>query len=602
MARSGPDLSSHSDTALPLDEPSVHGAMNGADWLVLIGSLLSIVGIGIYRTRRKQSVDQYLKSGNEMGWLSIGFGVMATQASAITFLSTPGLGYESGLRFVQFYFGMPIAIVLISRFFLPIYYRLKVFTAYEFLEQRFDRRMRVFTAFLFLIQRGLAAGLTIYAPAIILSTILSWDLNLTILGVGGLVILYTVSGGSKAVSVTQKWQMSIILLGMCAAAFVLVQRLLSHVALSDALDLAGMTGRMQAIDTGFDWNERYTLWSGLTGGLFLALSYFGTDQSQVQRYLGGRSIKESRLGLLFNAVIKVPMQLGILMLGVLIYVLYLYEEPPIHFNENGLYSLQNSEVSAELADLQRAFSENHGRTTGGTKTLLQAKASGDLSAVEKAEHNWVESLKEEGRIRSEVKALIKEERPDLNVKDTNYVFLHFIMSYLPHGLIGLLLAVILSAAMSSTSGELSALSSTTLVDLYMGSRSEEKDEPRVLLAGRWITVVWGLLALAFALSARLFDNLIEMVNLLGSLFYGTILGIFLVAFFLKEVQARAVFLAAVIAESAVLLIHFGRIGDWSLFRGFQVEYLWYNVIGCVLLLLSALIIQGFTSGKGERVA
>lgn len=574
--------------------------MNGADWLVLIGSLLSIVGIGIYRTRRKQSVDQYLKSGNEMGWLSIGFGVMATQASAITFLSTPGLGYESGLRFVQFYFGMPIAIVLISRFFLPIYYRLRVFTAYEFLEQRFDRRMRVFTAFLFLVQRGLAAGLTIYAPAIILSTILSWNLNLTILAVGGLVIFYTVSGGSKAVSVTQKWQMSIILLGMCAAAFVLVQRLVSHVALSDAWVLAGMTGRMQAIDTGFDWNERYTLWSGLTGGLFLALSYFGTDQSQVQRYLGGRSMKESRLGLLFNAVIKIPMQLGILMLGVLIYVLYLYEEPPIHFNENGLQSLQNSEGSVELKDLQRAFSENHGRTTEGTKAILQAKASGDLSAMEKAEDKWSESLKEEDRIRSEVKTLIKEERPDLNVKDTNYVFLHFIMNYLPHGLIGLLLAVILSAAMSSTSGELSALSSTTLVDLYMRRRSEEKNELRMLRAGRWITVVWGLLALSFALSARLFDNLIEMVNLLGSLFYGTILGIFLVAFFLKKVQARAVFLSALIAESAVLIIHFGRVGDWPFFRNLQVEYLWYNVIGCALLVLFALLIQGFAPNKGEQ--
>ena len=325
------------------------------DWLVLSLTLLAIAAAGVFQTRRKQTIDQYLRSGNEMGWLSIGLGVMATQASAITFLSAPGLGYESGLRFVQFYFGMPIAIVLISKFFIPIYYRLKVYTAYEYLEQRFDLRVRLFTALLFLVQRGLAAGLTIYAPAIILSTILGWNLNLTIIGVGGLVILYTVSGGSKAVSITQKWQMAVILGGMFLAGAILMAYLFEDVSLNEALSLAGRGGRMQAIDTGFDFNERYTLWSGLTGGLFLALSYFGTDQSQVQRYLGGRSAKESRLGLLFNALIKVPMQFSILLIGVLIYVFYLFERPPIHFNEEGLSAVRNSDKVEEIFALESAL-------------------------------------------------------------------------------------------------------------------------------------------------------------------------------------------------------------------------------------------------------
>ena len=563
------------------------------DWLVLSLTLLAIAAAGVFQTRRKQTIDQYLRSGNEMGWLSIGLGVMATQASAITFLSAPGLGYESGLRFVQFYFGMPIAIVLISKFFIPIYYRLKVYTAYEYLEQRFDLRVRLFTALLFLVQRGLAAGLTIYAPAIILSTILGWNLNLTIIGVGGLVILYTVSGGSKAVSITQRWQMAVILGGMFLAGAILMAYLFEDVSLNEALSLAGRGGRMQAIDTGFDFNERYTLWSGLTGGLFLALSYFGTDQSQVQRYLGGRSAKESRLGLLFNALIKVPMQFSILLIGVLIYVFYLFERPPIHFNEEGLSAVRNSDKVEEIFALESAFVDNHNSLRMNAELFVESMRRGDPLAKERAREDLARAEAMEHELRNQTRALIAEVRPDQDVKDTNYVFLHFVLNYLPHGLIGLLLAVILSAAMSSTSGELSALSSTTLVDFYKRLSGSENEDTAVLTVGKWMTVAWGLLAIGFAWAARLFDNLIEMVNLLGSLFYGTILGVFLVAFFLKRIGSSAVFWAALLAEAVVLLIHFGRVKNWPYFNQLQVEYLWYNVIGCGVLVLLALIFQYF---------
>jgi SSS family transporter len=563
----------------------------------MILTLLTIVAAGVFQTRRKQSIDQYLRSGNEMGWLTIGLGVMATQASAITFLSAPGLGYESGLRFVQFYFGMPIAIVLISKFFIPIYYKLKVYTAYEYLEQRFDLRVRLFTAFLFLVQRGLAAGLTIYAPAIILSTILGWNLNLTIIGVGGLVIIYTVSGGSKAVSITQKWQMSVILGGMFVAGAILLGYLFQDVGINEALSLAGRGGRMQAIDTGFDFNERYTLWSGLTGGLFLALSYFGTDQSQVQRYLGGKSVKESRLGLLFNALIKVPMQFSILLIGVLIYVFYHFERPPIHFNEEGLSAVRNSDKVDEIFALESAFVENHKDIRMNAELYVESMRRGDPLAKERAAEDLARAELNEHRLRTEARTLIAEVRPDQDVKDTNYVFLHFVLNYLPHGLIGLLLAVILSAAMSSTSGELSALSSTTLVDFYKRLSGSENHETAVLSVGKWMTVGWGLLAIGFAWAARLFDNLIEMVNLLGSLFYGTILGVFLVAFFFKRIKSTAVFWAALLAEAAVLIIHFGRVQNWKLFETFHVEYLWYNVIGCVLLVALAFVFEQFNKPK-----
>ncbi len=572
--------------------------MNWSDWIILTLTMLAIVAAGIWQTRSKQSFDQYLRSGNEMGWFSIGMGVMATQASAITFLSAPGLGYESGLRFVQFYFGMPIAVVIISRYFIPIYYKLRVYTAYEYLEQRFDLRVRLFTALLFLIQRGLAAGLTIYAPAIILSTILGWNLNLTILSVGGLVILYTVSGGSRAVSITQKWQMSVILGGMLLAMGLVLFYLLDRVSFNEILLLAGRSDHMTVIDTGFNFNERYTLWSGLTGGLFLALSYFGTDQSQVQRYLGGKSLKASRLGLIFNGIVKIPMQFSIVFIGVLIYVFYLFQAPPIYFNTAGVTALKNSDKAAELNEIQESFNRNFEIIEENRDLYINAIRHGDIFSKDRASEGLARAEATEKLLREEVRNLVQSTVPDQSVKDTNYVFLYYVLNHLPHGLIGLLLAVILSAAMSSTSGELSALTSCTLVDFYK-RLGKEKQEKTFLFTGKWMTVVWGLLAIGFALVARLFDNLIEMVNLLGSLFYGTILGVFLVAFFIKKVKSKAVFFAAILAESAVLLIHLGRVQNWKAFEAFKVEYLWYNVIGCLLLLGFALLFSFILPEKEE---
>ncbi len=572
--------------------------MNWSDWIILGLTMLAIAAAGIWQTRSKQSFDQYLRSGNEMGWFSIGMGVMATQASAITFLSAPGLGYESGMRFVQFYFGMPIAVVIISRYFIPIYYKLRVYTAYEYLEQRFDLKVRLFTAFLFLIQRGLAAGLTIYAPAIILSTILGWNLNLTILSVGGLVILYTVSGGSRAVSITQKWQMSVILGGMLLAMGIVLFYLLERVSFNEILLLAGRSDHMTVIDTGFDFNERYTLWSGLTGGLFLALSYFGTDQSQVQRYLGGRSLKASRLGLIFNGIVKIPMQFSIVFIGVLIYVFYLFQAPPIFFNTAGVEALKNSEKAPEFYEIQESFNNNFEIIEENRELYINAIRHGDIFSKNRASEGLARAEATEKLLRDEVRTLVQAAVPDQSVKDTNYVFLYYVLNHLPHGLIGLLLAVILSAAMSSTSGELSALTSCTLIDFYKRLGGEKK-ERTFLFAGKYMTVVWGLMAIGFALVARLFDNLIEMVNLLGSLFYGTILGVFLVAFFIKKVKSKSVFIAAILAEAAVLLIHLGRVQNWKAFEAFKVEYLWYNVIGCVLLIGFALLFSFVLPEKEE---
>ncbi|HAD96080.1 MAG TPA: sodium:solute symporter [Cryomorphaceae bacterium] len=564
--------------------------MSTIDWIVLFGTLFTIVGYGTWRTRKAQTADDYLRGGNEMNWLTIGLSVMATQASAITFLSAPGLGYEKGLRFVQFYFGLPLALIIISAFIIPIYYRLKVYTAYEYLESRFDLKTRLLAAFLFLVQRGLAAGLTIYAPAIILSSILGWNLNFTNLFVGLLVIIYTVSGGSKAVSLTQKWQMAIILLGMVLAFGILLFKIGDFTSFGNAMHLAGSVGRLEILD--FDWNlnERYTVWSGLTGGLFLALSYFGTDQSQVQRYLTGRNIKESRLGLMFNAMLKIPMQLFILFTGVLVFVFYLYVKPPVFFNETALEGLDTS-YAEQKDEIQAKYDANYLELQAARQDYSDALAGNGDAAM--AREKFRAELQEDAGIRQEVKELLLETDPDFKIKDTNYVFLTFVMDYLPIGVIGLIIALIFSAAMSSTSGELNALATTTSVDFYRRLFRREASEKQQIWMSRLLTVLWGALAIGFALSASLFDNLIEMVNLLGSLFYGTILGIFVVAFFIKWIKASAVFWSAIIAELCVLAIHFGRQMDLPFFRIFDVEYLWYNVIGCVLVVVLAVLFQAF---------
>jgi len=526
-----------------------------------------------------------------MKWFTIGLSVMATQASAITFLSAPGLGYEKGLRFVQFYFGLPLALVIISAFIIPIYYRLKVYTAYEYLENRFDLKTRLLAALLFLVQRGLAAGLTIYAPAIILSTILGWNLNFTNLFVGILVIIYTVSGGTKAVSLTQKWQMGIILSGMVLAFGILAYKISVFSSFSNALELAGSVGRMEILDFNFDLNERYTVWSGLTGGLFLALSYFGTDQSQVQRYLTGKNIKESRLGLMFNAIVKIPMQLFILFTGVLVFVFYLYVKPPVFFNETALESLQESEYKERIDEIQGRYDQNYTELQNAREAFSGAIENGSETDRTEAKAEFKREIADDQEIRTEVKELLLETNPNFKIKDTNYVFLNFVINFLPVGIIGLIIALIFSAAMSSTSGELNALATTTSVDFYSRLIKKDASERHKVFISKLLTVFWGLLAISFALAAQLFDNLIEMVNVLGSLFYGTILGIFIVAFFIKRVKSNAVFWSALIAEVVVLLIHFGRLYEIPFFLNLNVEYLWYNVIGCGLVVVISVLLS-----------
>ena len=575
--------------------------MSTIDWIVLFTTLLTIVAYGTWKTRQNQGLNDYLRGGNEMRWFTIGLSVMATQASAITFLSAPGLGYESGLRFVQFYFGLPLALILICAFIIPIYYRLKVYTAYEYLENRFDLKTRLLAAFLFLVQRGLAAGLTIFAPAIILSTILGWDLSFTNIFVGVLVIIYTVSGGTKAVSLTQKWQMAVILLGMGLAFGILVYKISEFTDMGSALALAGTVGRMEILDFNFDLNERYTVWSGFTGGLFLALSYFGTDQSQVQRYLTGKNIKESRLGLMFNAVIKIPMQLFILFTGVLVFIFYLYVKPPVFFNQTAIDGLKESEYKEDIEALEEKHAANYLDIQEKRDALnigLEEKKKLELPTLKE---EFRSAIDEDVKIRGEVKDLLLKADPEFKVKDTNYVFLNFVMDYLPIGIVGLIIALIFSAAMSSTSGELNALATTTFVDFYNRLFKREASEKEQLLASKLLTVFWGILAICFALVANLFDNLIEMVNVLGSLFYGTILGIFIVAFFIKRVKGNAVFWSALIAEAVVLMLHFGRVYDIPFFNQFDVEYLWYNVIGSALVVVISLLFSLFSSASPDPV-
>lgn len=556
--------------------------MHSIDWIVLIGTLLTIVVIGIFKSRKKKG---FLK-GVDTPWWAIGLSIMATQASAITFLSTPGQAYDDGMRFVQFYLGMPIAMVILCVFVLPLYYKLKVYTAYEFLEQRFDRKTRILTAVLFLIQRGLAAGLTIYAPAIILSSILGWDLTITNGVIGGLVILYVYFGGTEAVTQTQKQQMAVIFGGIFIAFYILLQKLPQSVPFADALRVAGSTGKLDILNFNFDLNDRYTFWTGMIASVFLFLSYFGTDQSQVQRYLSGRTLKESRYGLLFNGFLKVPMQFFILLIGVMVFVFFQFNKTPVHFNQSNIDLIETSAYSDELATLQNSYDALW-------EEKEQLLLSSDLKEIAPSTSVRLnELLTQEQSIRSQTKEIIKNIDPQADTEDNDYVFIYFVLNYLPVGIIGLLLAVIFSAAMSSTASEINALATTTVIDIYKTSFKPDADEAHYVQAGKAFTLVWGALAVFFAIQANLFENLIEAVNIIGSLFYGPILGIFAVAFFLKKVNAQSVFIAAIIAELIVLFIYFATERGWQLplIGTIQVAYLWLNLIGCMLVVaLSAVL-------------
>ena len=544
--------------------------MSWIDWTVLMSTLLLIVFYGSWKTRKQTGIDSFLK-GNSENWATIGLSIMATQASAITFLSTPGQAYESGMGFVQFYFGLPIAMIIISIFILPIYYKLNVFTAYQYLEQRFNVKVRSFTAFLFLVSRGLAAGITIYAPSIILSTILGWNLQLTCLVIGGLVIVYTVSGGSRAVSLTQKWQMGVIMGGMFMAFYYVVSSFPDSVSFNEGVDIAGTLGKMEIIDLSFDLKNRYTLLSGLTGGVFLFLSYFGTDQSQVQRYLGGKSLKESRLGLMFNGLLKIPMQFFILLIGVMVFVSFQFNKPPIVFNPQKIQLTENQE--ADLLAIENAYD-----SVFYEKRELLLKESKDLSTIQQLQNS-------QDSLRNAYKEKLHSIDANFEEKDSDYIFLTFILNYLPNGLIGLLLAVIFSAAMSSTAGELNALAATTTIDYYKKFWSKKDDGQKDLRMSKYFTVGWGILAITIALTAGLFENLIQLVNILGSLFYGTILGVFLLAFFFKKVDSRAALLAGITGQITVLIIHFMKV-----FGLIELSYLMYNLIGCSIVVLFGLFI------------
>ncbi len=564
--------------------------MSALDAIVLFTTLAFIVAFGVWRTRGRRNMESYLLGGKEAQWWTVGLSVMATQASAITFLSTPGQAFDDGMRFIQFYFGLPIAMVILSITFIPIYYRLKVYTAYEFLEKRFDLRTRTLAAGLFLIQRGLAAGITIYAPAIILSTILHWPLYITNLLIGSLVVIYTVAGGTKAVNVTQKQQMFIILSGMVIAFYLILDYLPDGVGFGEALEIAGIGEKLNVVDFSLDINNRYTFWSGITGGLFLALSYFGTDQSQVQRYLSGRSIKESRLGLLFNGLIKIPMQFFILLTGVMVFVFFQFEKPPLFFNEAGKKEIYTSESAASFKALETQQEEVFQLKKEQIDLYLAAAKNGANEQKTAARIEIQTSLQKEKELRNEAKQLMKEAVPDVESNDKDYVFITFIMNYLPSGLVGLLLAVIFSAAMSSSSAELNALATTTCVDMYKRSFRKDASDKHYVLASRMFTLMWGVIAILFASFGTLFENLIQFVNIVGSIFYGTILGIFLVAFYVKWIKAKAVFYAALIAETIVLLCF------WLT----DIGYLWFNLIGCAgVLIIGALLQKAGGSASSE---
>jgi Na+/proline symporter len=555
------------------------GVVNPLDWVVMLGAVSAIVVYGAYRSRHVRDAETYLRGDGSLKWPTIGLSIMATQASAITFISTPAQGFADGMRFVQFYFGLPLAMIVISAVFVPVYYRLGVRTAYEYLEHRFDVRVRFLGGALFLIGRGLGTGITLYAPAIILSQILGWPLGPTIWAIGGVVIIYTVVGGNQAVSLTQKHQMIVMLTGLAVAAIVVVWKLPDGVALGDAVTLAGALGRMDIVSFDLDFSNRYNFWAGITGGFFLALSYFGTDQSQVQRYLTGASVSESRLGLLFNGLFKVPMQFLILFTGVMVFVFYLFARPPMHFDAPTLARVaaaRPAEVAALEARFDRALDEQ------------RAAAFAYLESRDRAGQDRLrDAAKSVDAVRADAKQLIKDTLPGTETRDTDHVFLSFVIAHMPIGVVGLLLAVILCAAMSAVSSGLISLGATTTVDFYLRARTAlgrpHTNKQHDLRASKIATIAWGGIVLLFASVASLFENLIQAVNILGSLFYGTILGLFVVALFLRRITATPVLVAAIVAEAAVI----------ALFLFTDLGFLWFNVIGCAIVVVVSLLVQLF---------
>ena len=553
------------------------------DWVVLAGTLIFIVGYGVWKTRGSESVEDYVRGGNKARWWTIGLSVMATQASAITFLSTPGQAFHDGMGFVQFYFGLPLAMIVICIVFVPIYHKLKVFTAYELLENRFDLKTRTLTAILFLIQRGLAAGITIFAPSIILSAVLGWDLQTLNILIGILVIIYTVSGGTEAVSVTHKQQMFVIMVGMFFTFFFILGSLPTDISMGEALKIAGANEKLNILDFSFDPQNRYTFWSGITGGFFLALAYFGTDQSQVQRYLSGKSVRESQLGLIFNGLLKIPMQFFILLVGVMVFVFYQYNASPLNFNPAANEAILESSFAEDYQLLEEGHKDLEVEKRLAQNEYSKALRLKDYNAIEQAKISILSLNQQELSNRSAARTMIERADETIETNDKDYVFIHFILNNLPMGLVGLLLAVILSAAMSSTASELNALGTITALDLYKRNKKGVFTEKHYVMATKGFTLLWGIIAILIACVADLFDNLIQLVNIIGSIFYGNVLGIFLLAFFLKFVRGNSVFIAAIITQVIVII---GWSQDW-------MSYLWLNAFGCALVIILAIFLESF---------
>jgi SSS family solute:Na+ symporter len=564
--------------------------MSLIDWLVLGITLLSIVFYGIWKSRGTRNIEGYLLADQKLPWYHVGLSVMATQASAITFLSAPGQGYNDGLRFIQFYFGLPLAMIVLCITFIPIFRNLNVYTAYEYLEKRFDNKTRSLTAFLFLLQRGLSTGITIYGPAIILSTILNTDINITIIGTGIIVISYTVYGGTKAVSYTQMLQMGIIFSGLFLSAYLVVKMLPANVGFIDALNIAGKMNKLNAIDTHFDLNNRYNIWSGIIGGFFLHLSYFGTDQSQVGRYLTGKSISQSRLGLVMNGLLKIPMQFMILLIGVLVFIFYQFHQPPVFFNKVEVNRIEKSRFSEEYKKLEKDFETAFTEKKQRVNQLIVALHKHDQPSIDACRIKVQEANERANEIRKKVPVLLQKNDPISDTNDGNYIFLRFVTEEFPVGVIGLLIAIIFLAAMGSTAGGLNSLASTTVVDFYKRIFRKKENDASYLAASRWATIGWGVFCIIAALYASKLGNLIEAVNILGSLFYGTILGIFLVAFYMKKINGTSVFYAALVAETFIVYAWIVNL----------TAFLWLNVIGCLLVMILAYSIQIFSNKKYKR--
>ncbi len=559
--------------------------MTLTDWLVLLCTLGGVVGYGLWKGRAsKRNMESYLLADRKLPWYHVTLSVMATQASAITFLSAPGQAYMDGMRFVQFYFGLPLAMIVISITFIPLFKRLKVFTAYQFLEERFDTKTRILTSFLFLIPRALSTGVTIAAPSIILTTILGWDLYWTNILTGSLVTLYCIFGGSKTISYTQLQQMFVVLTGMFLAGYMCVHLLPNGMGLGDSLHVAGKMGKLNVLDWTFDLSNRYNVWSGLIGGFFLQLSYFGTDQSQVGRYLSGETVGEIRLGLLMNGILKIPMQFFILMVGALVFVFYQFEQPPLFFNKTQLEKIEQTPQYSDVQNRQTAVFTEKEKAVEGMVTALK---SNDYAQVEAATKQVQDLNQQHEGLRKEVKDLMKKQDPKADVNDTNYVFLSFVTKHLPMGLVGLLIAVILLASMGSMASAFGSLTSCTAIDIYKRLINPNGSEHHYFAFSRWATLGWGIFCIIVAQFTANIGSLIEAVNILGSWFYGTILGVFLVAFYFKNVKGDAVFWAALLAEVIVIYCWYIDL----------TAFLWLNLIGCVLVVVFALFFNLFQKDK-----